>query len=100
MAQPYALIVDDDADVRQVLAEFVEREGFAVTTAGTLAEARSRSRPVRPTSCWSTFACPTAAGWTSWKGGAHGQPGDRPDHRETQASRRPWTPCGVASSTT
>jgi two-component system response regulator AtoC len=40
MTQPRALIVDDDADVRQVLAEFVEREGFAVTTAGTLAEAR------------------------------------------------------------
>ena len=48
MAQPYALIVDDDADVRQVLAEFVEREGFAVATAGTLAEARSRSRPRPP----------------------------------------------------
>jgi two-component system, NtrC family, response regulator AtoC len=41
MAQPRALIVDDDADVLQVLAEFVEREGFAVTTAPTLAQART-----------------------------------------------------------
>ena len=40
MAQPRALIVDDDAEVRQVLAEFVEREGFAVISTGTLAHAR------------------------------------------------------------
>jgi DNA-binding NtrC family response regulator len=42
MADPRALIVDDDSDVRQVLAEFAEREGFAVATAGTLADARAQ----------------------------------------------------------
>ena len=31
MARPRALIVDDDLEVLQVLAEFVEREGFAAT---------------------------------------------------------------------
>jgi two-component system response regulator AtoC len=41
MAQPHALIIDDDPDVRQVLAEFVEREGFTVTGAGTLQEGRA-----------------------------------------------------------
>jgi two-component system, NtrC family, response regulator HydG len=38
--QPRALIVDDDPEVLQVLDEFVKREGFAVTRAGTLGEAR------------------------------------------------------------
>ena len=42
MDNPRALIVDDDPDVCQVLAEFVEREGFAVACAGTLAEARQQ----------------------------------------------------------
>jgi two-component system, NtrC family, response regulator HydG len=48
MAQPHALIVDDDAEVRQVLAEFVEREGFAVSTAGTLADARREIAVLAP----------------------------------------------------
>ena len=40
MARPRSLIVDDDPEVLQVLAEFVKREGFAVTTATTLNQAR------------------------------------------------------------
>ncbi len=40
MVQPRALIVDDDLDALQVLDEFVTREGFAVTRASTLAQAR------------------------------------------------------------
>jgi two-component system, NtrC family, response regulator AtoC len=40
MARPRSLIVDDDSEVLQVLAEFVKREGFAVTTATTLNKAR------------------------------------------------------------
>ncbi len=39
-AQPRALIVDDDLSTRQAMAELVEREGFAVSTADTLAKAR------------------------------------------------------------
>jgi two-component system, OmpR family, response regulator len=34
------LVVDDDADVRAVLARALERDGHAVATAGSLAEAR------------------------------------------------------------
>src|SRR6185436_19574583 len=48
MAQPRALIVDDDQDVRQVLAEFVEREGFDVTMAATLAAARREMADAPP----------------------------------------------------
>jgi len=38
--RPRALIVDDDPEIARVLAEVVEREGFAVTCAATLADAR------------------------------------------------------------
>ena len=40
MARPRALVVDDDPDIATVLTELVEREGFAVTSATTLARAR------------------------------------------------------------
>ena len=40
MAPPHALIVDDDLEVRQVLTEFVKREGFSATGASTLSQAR------------------------------------------------------------
>ncbi|HKI86057.1 MAG TPA: sigma-54 dependent transcriptional regulator [Thermoanaerobaculia bacterium] len=39
---PHALIVDDDEDTRSALAELVEGQGFTVTTAGALVEARSK----------------------------------------------------------
>jgi DNA-binding NtrC family response regulator len=40
MSRPRALIVDDDPEIAKVLTELVEREGFAVTSAPTLARAR------------------------------------------------------------
>src|ERR1044071_10064522 len=40
MPPPRALVVDDDADIAAVRRELVEREGFAVTSATTLARAR------------------------------------------------------------
>jgi two-component system response regulator AtoC len=40
MAVPRALIVDDDLEVLQVLAEFVKREGFVASVASTIAQAR------------------------------------------------------------
>jgi len=39
-SRPRALIVDDDPEIAKVLTELVEREGFAVTCASTLAQAR------------------------------------------------------------
>jgi DNA-binding NtrC family response regulator len=41
---PHALIVDDDPTSRETLGELVADEGFAVSTAGTLAEARALLR--------------------------------------------------------
>jgi two-component system response regulator AtoC len=39
-SRPRALVVDDDPEIAKVLTELVEREGFAVTSASTLARAR------------------------------------------------------------
>jgi two-component system, NtrC family, response regulator AtoC len=39
---PRALVVDDDSNFREGLAELVHREGFTVETAGSLAEARPK----------------------------------------------------------
>jgi DNA-binding NtrC family response regulator len=43
---PHALIVDDDEISRRTLAELIARDGFTTAVASTLAEARSRFRPV------------------------------------------------------
>jgi len=40
ISRPRALVVDDDPEIAKVLTELVEREGFAVTSASTLARAR------------------------------------------------------------
>src|SRR5207244_12790301 len=40
--RPRALIVDDDPEIAKVLTELVEREGFAVTCASSLAQARDQ----------------------------------------------------------
>ena len=45
---PQALIVDDEPTSVSAMAELVEKEGFTTTTAGTLAEARSRLSQERP----------------------------------------------------
>ena len=42
MSRPRALIVDDDPEIAKVLTELVEREGFAVTCASSLAQARDQ----------------------------------------------------------
>jgi DNA-binding NtrC family response regulator len=38
---PHAIIIDDDADFRDAIAELVRAEGFSVQIAGTLADARA-----------------------------------------------------------
>ncbi len=45
---PQALIVDDEPSSVSAMAELVEKEGFTTTTAGTLADARSRLSQERP----------------------------------------------------
>jgi two-component system response regulator AtoC len=48
MTTPRALIVDDDRDVLELLAEFVQREGFTVVRASTLSQAREELAAVAP----------------------------------------------------
>ncbi|HKT86583.1 MAG TPA: response regulator [Novosphingobium sp.] len=47
-ALPKVLLVDDEAALREPLAEYLSRQGFAVTQAVSAAEARSRLREDRP----------------------------------------------------
>jgi CheY-like chemotaxis protein len=42
------LVVDDDADNREMLAEFLQSAGFQVTTASNGADALTRAEEVRP----------------------------------------------------
>jgi len=43
---PHALIVDDDEISRRTLAELISRDGFTTAVASSLADARSRFKPV------------------------------------------------------
>ncbi|WP_188768142.1 response regulator [Novosphingobium endophyticum] len=45
---PKLLLVDDEAALREPLAEYLSRQGFAVTQATSAAEARSRLREDKP----------------------------------------------------
>ncbi|MBW8785390.1 MAG: response regulator [Novosphingobium sp.] len=45
---PGILLVDDEAGLREPLAEYLSRQGFAVTQAASAAEARSRLRDETP----------------------------------------------------
>jgi len=47
-APPRLLLVDDEAALREPLAEYLSRQGFSVTQAATSAEARSRLREEVP----------------------------------------------------
>lgn len=42
------LLIDDEPDLREPLAEYLSRQGFAVTEAASAAEARSRLREALP----------------------------------------------------
>ncbi|WP_156840732.1 response regulator [Novosphingobium aquimarinum] len=47
-ALPAILLVDDEASLREPLAEYLSRQGFDVTQAASAADARSRLRDARP----------------------------------------------------
>ena len=46
--QPLLLVVDDEASLREPLAEYLSRQGFRVVEAGSAAQARSRLRDEAP----------------------------------------------------
>ena len=45
MAAKRILLVDDEEDIAEILADFLRSEGYVVDTAGTLAQAQSGSSP-------------------------------------------------------
>ncbi|PEQ14155.1 DNA-binding response regulator [Novosphingobium sp. PC22D] len=47
-ASPRLLLIDDEASLREPLAEYLSRQGFVVTEAASAADARSRLREERP----------------------------------------------------
>jgi CheY-like chemotaxis protein len=57
---PSILIVDDEADVRQILGEMVQRFGYDVRVAATAAEALAATRAERPDAILLDIALPDA----------------------------------------
>lgn len=63
LAQRTVLVVDDDADVRELLTEFLTREGFVVATAADGAEGLILAREVRPSAIILDVLMPELDGW-------------------------------------
>ena len=60
MRAPHILVVDDEADIRNLIQEILSEEGYDVATAANAAQARDAVRiAVRPISCCSTSGCRT-----------------------------------------
>ena len=80
MSRPRALIVDDDPEIAKVLTELVEREGFAVTTAPTLAQAREEIAATVPDIVLVDIHLPDGSGLELLEGLGPSRPRGRPDH--------------------
>ena len=48
MSAPYILVVDDEPDIRDLVKDILEDEGYAVSTAENAAAAREARRVQRP----------------------------------------------------
>ncbi len=59
---PHALIIDDDPDFMESLAELVQRQSFTVATAKSLAEARTRLTEQRPSLVLVDLSLPDGSG--------------------------------------
>jgi CheY-like chemotaxis protein len=57
------LVVDDDADIRELLVEFLGSEGYDVTSAGDGVEALERARAHRPDVILLDLMMPGMNGW-------------------------------------
>ena len=57
-----ALVIDDDRDTRELLAELVRAEGYAVRAAGSLAEARAALALEPPTVILADLVLPDGSG--------------------------------------
>jgi DNA-binding response OmpR family regulator len=61
---PHALIVDDDTNFQEGLAQVVEREGFTAATATTLADARAELAHAAPDAVLLDLNLRMARGWS------------------------------------
>ncbi|WP_018864631.1 MULTISPECIES: sigma-54-dependent transcriptional regulator [Thioalkalivibrio] len=48
MSEPYVLVVDDEPDIRMLLQDVLEDEGYQVALAGSVTEAKAQRRSRRP----------------------------------------------------
>jgi CheY-like chemotaxis protein len=58
------LVIDDDSTVRDLMTQFLERQGFAVVTATGGVEGLARVREVRPAAVTLDIMMPDLDGWT------------------------------------
>jgi signal transduction histidine kinase/DNA-binding response OmpR family regulator/HAMP domain-containing protein len=58
------LVIDDDPTVRDLMAQFLEREGFNVVTAASGVEGLARARESRPAAITLDVIMPDLDGWT------------------------------------
>jgi signal transduction histidine kinase/DNA-binding response OmpR family regulator len=58
------LVIDDDPTVRDVMAQFLERQGFAVATAAGGMEGLARARELHPAAIILDVIMPDLDGWT------------------------------------
>ena len=63
-ARPTVLVVEDEADSRQMIVESLEAEGFSAAQSPDAADALARLEASPTTRSSSTCGCPTATAWT------------------------------------
>ncbi|MEO5618092.1 MAG: sigma-54 dependent transcriptional regulator [Candidatus Eisenbacteria bacterium] len=68
MSSPLALIVDDDAETRDALAELARLEGFETVTAGSVAEAREHLQGPTPAVVLTDLILPDGTGMDLFAG--------------------------------
>jgi DNA-binding response OmpR family regulator len=68
MAEPHVLICDDEADLREMLAEYLLKRGFRVSEAGNAAELRQALRDARPDAILLDIAMPGEDGLSVLRG--------------------------------
>ncbi|HXJ84144.1 MAG TPA: response regulator [Candidatus Methylomirabilis sp.] len=64
LASRPVLVIDDDPTVRDLMARFLEREGFAAVTAASGVEGLARAREVHPVAITLDVLLPDLDGWT------------------------------------
>ena len=66
------LIVDDDKDIRDILAIIVSKEGFRVETAQDGEEAQAKTRALLPDLVLLDLMLPKSGGFETWPSGVTG----------------------------